>query len=202
MIKPELNILSFHGLYSKGHELEILVNALEFEAEERGINVVTSQHDYPVLKLRQGWKQWAREMVAEYILKCLALEYRKFPQALCYVICHSNGTYGIANALEKYWYEKPAMYDKIKIDKLFLFGSVIPSDYDWDRFRETEVVNFIGSRDFVSGIAPLYGMGNSGKYGFNINSINLTEIYTDWKHSDFVADTNFDLIKDQFFNTL
>ena len=51
----ELNILSFHGLYSQGNNLEILINALEFEAEENGIDVVTSQHDYPVLKIWHGF---------------------------------------------------------------------------------------------------------------------------------------------------
>ena len=195
----ELNILSFHGLYSQGNNLEILINALEFEAEENGIDVVTSQHDYPVLKIWQGWSKWAREIIAEYILKCLALEYRKFPEAECWSICHSNGTFGMANALNKYFYQKQGLYDTIRLDKLILFGSVIKDDFDWNRFPQIEVVNFIGRKDRVAGMAPLYGMGASGKHGFYIPAKNLTQIETSWAHSDFVNPENFELIRDNLF---
>jgi len=199
----QLNLVSFHGLYSQGDNLEILVNALEFEAENRGFDVITSQHDYPVLKLRQGWKKWAREMVAEYILKCLALEFYKFPKALCYVLCHSNGTFGIMNALNRYYYDKKGFYDRIKVDKIMLFGCVIPTDFDWNEFPDISVVNFIGSKDRISGAAgKFYGMGSSGKDGFEIDAPNLKQYYTDWKHSGFVEPENFELIKCELFREI
>lgn len=195
----QLNFISFHGLLSQGDNLEILVNALEFEAGERGIDVVTSQHDYPVLKLWQGRKRWAREMVREYILKSLALEYRKFPSSELILLCHSNATFGLTNALNRYYYEKPGLYDKIKIDKILLFGSVIPRDFNWDRFPHIHVINFVGSRDIVSGFSKFYGMGSSGRKGFTYPAPNLNQHYTDWKHSDFVEPENFELIRDEVF---
>ncbi len=199
----QLNFISFHGLYSQGNNLEILVNGLEFEAETRGIDVVTSQHDYPMLKLWQGRKKWAREIIREYILKCLALEYRKFPGAELDVLCHSNATFGIMNALNRYCYEKPGLYDRINISRIMLFGSVVPRDFDWNRFPEIKVVNFVGSRDRISGLAgKFYGMGSSGKKGFKTNPHNLKQIKTDWRHSDFVLPENFDLIKDEVFKEI
>lgn len=192
----QLNLISFHGLYSQGSNLEILVNALEFQAEERGIDVVASQHDYPVLGLWQGRKPWARKMVREFLLKCLALEYRKFPEALTYVLCHSNGTFGMMNALNQY-HEKGWSYDKIKIDKIMLFGCVIPRSFDWNRFPDINVVNFVGSKDIVSRMSKFYGMGDSGYKGFKIDAPNLKQYYTDWKHSDFVDPLNFELIKSE-----
>ncbi len=102
----ELNLISFHGLYSQGKNLEILVNGLEAEAELRDIEVVTSQHDYPKLNMTMGFRSWARDIVRDYILKCLALEFYKFPEAKIYVFCHSNATWGISRALEKYWQPK------------------------------------------------------------------------------------------------
>lgn len=197
----QLNFISFHGLYSQGNNLEILVAALEFEAEGRSIDVVTSQHDYPVLKLWQGRKRWAREMVREYILKSLALEYRKFPGAELILLCHSNATFGLMNALDRYYYEKPGLYDRIKIDHILLFGSVIPRDFDWNRFPDIRVANFIGNKDIVSSMSRFYGMGDSGRRGFKIDTLvpNLKQYYTDWKHSDFVEPENFELIKDEVF---
>ncbi len=198
----KLNLVSFHGLYSQGDNLEILVNGLEAEAEMRGIDVVTSQHDYPVLKLWQGRKRWARGMVREFMLKCFALEYRKFPGAGLITLWHSNATLGGMNALNRYYYDKAGLYDKIRIKTILLLGSVIPCDFNWGLFPEIEVINFVGSRDWVSGFAgKFYGMGSSGKKGFNIESSNLTQIYTDWKHSDFVLPENFDFIKSEVFKS-
>ncbi len=197
----QLNFVSFHGLYSQGNNLEILVNALEFEAEKRGIDVVTSQHDYPMLKIWQGRKRWAREIVKEYMLKCLALEYRKFPKASLVLLCHSNATFGIMNVLNSYYYEKEGLYDKIKIDSIMLFGSVIPKEFDWNRFSSINVVNFVGRKDIVSGFAgKFYGMGSSGKKGFKIKAYNLKQVYTKWRHSDFVLEKNFDIVEKEVFS--
>ncbi len=197
----QLNFVSFHGLYSQGNNLEILVNSLEFEAEEKGIDVVTSQHDYPMLKIWQGRKRWAREIVKEYMLKCLALEYRKFPSADLILLCHSNASFGITNVLNRYYFEKKGLYDKIKINKILLFGSVIPKEFDWNRFPHINVVNFVGSKDIVSGFAgKFYGMGSSGRKGFKIEASNLKQIYTKWRHSDFVIHKNFDIIRNEVFS--
>lgn len=197
----QLNIISFHGLYSQGNNLEILVNALEFEAEARGYDVAASQHDYPVLKIRQGRKKWARDMVREFILKCLALEYRKFPEARLVVLCHSNATFGIMNALDRYSANRH-LYDKIRIDTLLLFGCVMPRDFMWARYPLISVTNFVGSKDIVSSMSRFYGMGNAGQKGFVHAASNLTQVYTDWKHSDFVKEVNFNLIKAEFFGDL
>lgn len=198
----QLNFVSFHGLLSQGDNLEILVNALEFEAEGRGIDVVTSQHDYPVLGVWQGRKKWARDMVREFILKCLALEYRKFPGAELVLLCHSNATFGIMNALNRYYYEEPGLYDRIKIDDIMLFGSVIPRDFDWSRFPDINITNFVGSKDIVSGFSKFYGMGSSGKKGFIPPAPNLNQVWTDWRHSDFIEPLNFELIKNEIFKEI
>ncbi len=195
----ELNFISFHGLKSRGNNLYILVSSLEAEAKNRGIKVVTSQHDYPVLSIREGRRKWARKIIPEFILKCLALEYRKFPRAKLKVLMHSNATFGGKNALNRYYYEKAGLYDKIKIDEILLFGSVIPRDFNWNRFPDIKVTNFVGSKDIVSRFARFYGMGSSGQKGFRVEAPNLTQYYNKWRHSDFVLPKNFDYIKDIVF---
>ncbi len=193
----DINIISFHGLYSQGDNLEILVNHLESDIEFKGMNVVTSQHDYPMLGVWQGRKKWAREMVAEYILKVLALEYRKFPEAKTWILAHSNGTFGLMNALERYYDLGLKAYDKINIDKICLFGCVIPRRFRWSKYLRIDVQNFVGSKDMVSRASRLYGMGNSGQRGFKHESNNLRQYYSKWKHSDFVSPRNYEYIRNK-----
>ena len=196
----ELNLVSFHGLYSQGDNLEILVNGLEAEAKARGIDVVTSQHDYSKLKVLRGWGKHSRDMVREFMLKCLSLEFYKFPEAKLIVLWHSNSTYGGERALTKYYIDSPGLCEKIRIDKILLFGSVISRYCDWERFPDIDVANFVGSKDRVSWFAgKFYGMGDSGKKGFVYPSPNLTQHLTDMKHSGFVEPEYFDLIKDEVF---
>ncbi len=193
----ELNIVSFHGLYSQGNNLEILVNGLEAEAKMKGVTVVTSQHDYPKLRVTMGMRKWARNIVRDYILKCLALEFYKFPEAELIVICHSNATWGISRAFESYYDTNAGLCEKIRVDKLILFGSTVKRDFDWGKYP-TDVINFVGTKDRVVWFSKFYGMGTSGRRGFipenRIN--NLTQFFKPWKHSDFVLPKNFDFIKD------
>lgn len=200
----KLNLVSFHGLYSqKGKNLEILVNGLEAEAELRGIDVVTSQHDYTKLKVLRGRSRHSRDMVREFMLKCLSLEFYKFPEAKLITLWHSNATFGGERALTKYYIDDVGLCEKIRIDKLLLFGSVIPRDCDWSRFPDIEVVNFVGSRDKVSWLAgKFYGMGNSGKKGFTYPAPNLNQHLTNMRHSGFVEPEYFDLIKDEVFKEI
>ncbi len=193
----DLNLISFHGLYSQGDRLEILVNGLEAEAELKGIDVVTSQHDYPKLNVTMGTRKWARDIVRDYILKCLALEFQKFPEAKIYVFCHSNATWGISRAIEEYYYQE-GLCERMRIDRLFLFGSTIKRNFEW-AWYPLQVTNFVGTKDRVVWLSKLYGMGWSGKKGFKGNPSNLTQHYNDWKHSDFVLPENFDFIKDEVF---
>lgn len=193
----KLNLIFFHGLKSEGDNGEILVNGLEAEAELRGIDVVTSMHDYPNLNMIRGMNPWARDMVRDYMLMCLALEYRKHPDRKLYVFCHSNATWGISRALEKYYGKSKGLCDRIRIDKLFLFGSTIKRDYDWSIYP-IDVVNFVGTKDRVVWLSKLYGMGWSGRRGFK-SDCNVTQYYNDWRHSDFVLPKYFDFIRDVVF---
>jgi hypothetical protein len=198
----KLNLVSFHGLYSQGDNLEILVNGLEAEAEKRGIDVVTSQHDYPRLNATMGVRRWARNIVKDYILKCLSLEFYKFPDRLLYVLLHSNATWGGSRAIQDYYWDWNGYghtHEKIRIDRLFLFGSTIRRDFDWSMYPDIDVVNFVGTKDRVVWFSKLYGMGWSGRKGFKEKSPNLTQHYNKWRHSDFVLPENFDFIKDEVF---
>ena len=129
-------------------------------------------------------------------LESLAKERLKHPEAKICAIFHSYATYGIWNALAEYK-KKPHKYDLIRLDKIILLGSVISRKADWSIYPDIEVINFVGTKDRVSGLARFYGMDNSGKKGFKIKAPNLTQYYTRWKHSDFVLPENYEFIRDR-----
>lgn len=165
-----------------------------------GIDVVTSQHDYPKLNATMGFRRWARDIVRDYILKCLALECCKYPDRKLIVICHSNATWGISRAVGKYYKHYYWDKDKISIHRIVLFGSTIKRNWDWGKYKSIEsVVNFVGTRDRVVWLSKLFKMGWSGRKGFKINAPNLTQVYNPWKHSDFVLEKNLDVIKEEVF---
>lgn len=194
----QINKLSYHGLYSQGNNLSIFDNRLEFDLESKGLRVVVSQTDYPVLGAFAGIKPWNRKVVPIIFLESLAKNRYKFPGAEIWLSCHSNATLGIMNALAEYKKNRHK-YDPIKIDRLFLFGCVIPRKFDWGIHPEIEVHNFIGSKDRVSSMARLWFAGNSGQKGFIPEPPNLTQYHTDWKHSDFVLPKNYEFIRDIMF---
>ncbi len=191
-------MVSFHGLHSQGDNLEILVNRLEHDIETSpvGIDVVTSQHDYPKLGVIKGMGKWERDCVREFILKCLSLEFYKFPDREQIVICHSNATFGIYNALLKMDQEA---CERFRIDKLILFGSTIPCDFDWNEYS-IKVVNFIGKKDKVVWLSKYYGMGRSGRDGFSISAPNLKQIACEWSHSQYADDFSYGVIRGEIIN--
>ncbi len=196
MTVRKINLVSFHGLRSQGDNLEILVNRLEhdIEASPVGVDVITSQHDYPRLGIIKGMGGWERDCVREFILKCLSLEFYRDLSREIIVLCHSNATFGLYNALEKYKYSRSEC-ERLKIDRLLLFGSTIPCDFNWGDYPDIQVINFIGKKDKVVRFGKLYGMGRSGRNGFSISAPNLKQISCEWTHSQFADDASYGVIR-------
>lgn len=195
----KIHIVSFHGLYSQGDNLETLVERLRVHGEVLGYDITTSQHDYPKLNATMGYFKWSRDIVRDYILKCLALEYQKHSDRYLIVICHSNATWGISRAIGKYNEDVEFTCDRTDVSKIILFGSTIKRNYNWGRYPEIDVVNFVGTKDKVVWFSKLFKMGWSGRKGFKIAANNLTQIWSAWRHSDFVLPKNFELIKQHVF---
>jgi len=80
---------------------------------------------------------------------------------------HSNGTYVLASALQR--------YRTLRVDRVAFAGSVVPRDYDWrsriDNGQVKAVRNYVGSIDVVVGIFPCFlelcGSRELGSAGFN-----------------------------------
>ena len=193
----KINLVSFHGLYSQGDNLEDLVDRLKVEAELNDIDIVTSQHDYPKLNMAMGYFRWSRDVVRDKILDCLSIEYYKHSDRKLVVLCHSNATWGISRAIGKFYNDKDFIHDPINVSKIVLFGSTIKRNYDWGRYPSIGVVNFVGTKDRVVWLSKFYKMGWSGRKGFKVKAPNLIEIVNPWRHSDFVLPENFEVIANE-----
>ncbi len=195
-----IKVISFHGLYSRGDNLETLTRKLTRDLREQGHKVISVQHDYPKLNATMGFFSWSRDIVRDYMYKCLQLEESVNQGWYTIVITHSNATWGISRVIGKYMIlptssVKQTISERpFHIDRLVLFGSTIKRNYDWSRYP-LDVINFVGTKDRVVLFAKLFKMGWSGRKGFKLNVHNLKQIFNPWKHSDFVLEDNYDLIK-------
>lgn len=106
------------------------------------------------------------------------------------IMVHSLGTWIVARAIQK--------YPKIKFDKIFLFGSIIPSDFDWYNLIINDQVNsIIYEKANSDGVVPwsfiFTGSFNpSSKKGFSQESPFVEPVMvTKFGHSDFQYSERF-----------
>jgi pimeloyl-ACP methyl ester carboxylesterase len=113
---------------------------------------------------RQKYVNWFMDQYTETLAR-----YPKVNEI--HFIGHSNGTYLLTSALEK--------YRSLKINRLVLGGSVVRTNYDWDKRIERKQVqlvnNYVASDDLVVALLPRFFeawpaslLGNDiGSAGFN-----------------------------------
>jgi predicted esterase len=117
-------------------------------------------------------------------------------------IGHSNGTYVLASALEK--------YSTLKVGRIAFAGSVVRRDYDWDAIasRIGKIRNYVGSGDWVVGWFPRLfelwpfslvnrDVGSAGFNGFNqARAKELETKYVRGSHGAALVPTNIPSIVD------
>jgi len=113
---------------------------------------------------RQKNVRWFMDQVTE-----LMAQYPNLTPEEIHFIGHSNGTYILASALER--------YATLKVGRAALAGSVIRRDFPWSGYpgRITQVRNYVGSEDWVVGLLarvfelPVFNLLNRdiGSAGFN-----------------------------------
>lgn len=108
------------------------------------------------------------------------------------IIAHSFGTYIVGEMIKR--------DPRLKVHRLILCGSVLPSDFDWVKHREqvdalgdadhpiSHVINDCGWRDVwpVLAKSATWGYGAAGRYGFNTPPV--VDRFHALGHSDFFDD--------------
>jgi len=177
-----LNIVSVHGVYSKGGDLATLCEQVSGDVGLSADRVKVSTIDYGVLLLILERMPFVRNLIAMIVANRLAACSYKYPNAKTVVVAHSFGTWATCEALRK-WGEE------FRMNALVLFGSVVSRNFDFSKFPDVEVHNIIGKKDIVVLSGALWGTGWSGIFGFkkdykHIND-NLIEIKISKGHSGY-----------------
>lgn len=176
--KVKVVVASIHGIMTKGKNLHRVMGQIKHDIPDAHYTEVNYGYTNAIL----NFTPWARNITRDYIafrLSCLSYKYRN---AKIITIAHSNGTYALGNALDK-WYANGGM----RVGQIILVGSVIKRKYDWSRFPDIDVVNIVATRDWVSFLSKwIYGMGQSGVSGFKHCYENLTEYRFKMGHTGYV----------------
>lgn len=124
--------------------------------------------DFLILPKRQNNVKW---FVNEF-----AMYYAKFPNAKFSFVGHSNGTYIVASALEK--------YHALKLHRIVVAGSVIRCDYPWDSLvkqgRLHELRNDLADSDWAVAYCARYmeSWNDLTKRLFNLQFKHFSDIGT------------------------
>lgn len=130
---------------------------------------------------------WARMAKVRWLRETYQREFHDQPGTargeLPSIVAHSFGTYILGNALLRYPY--------LRFNKVLLCGSILPTDFPWDRLIERGQVqavrNEFGSEDIwtraVGWFVP--GTGPSGLTGFDVRHPRLEQERFDFAHSEY-----------------
>ncbi len=180
----KINIITIHGIRSNGAILEATaLEALQALPDDGYSHGMVTPIDYPRVLAIMHHIPFVRKVIEWGIARRLheiALMYPDFEHV---VMAHSNGSRALSRVLEtaQSKYVNIKSYEDFRIKKILLFGCIIPRNYDWSRFPNIEIVNFIGTKDK----AVLFSRGWSGRLGFKKFSRNINQYRFKGGHSDY-----------------
>jgi hypothetical protein len=182
MLRPKRKIvMSVHGIRTRG-------------AWQKQIAPLISESGWIYYPLDYGYfsaLHFALPFVRKAKIKWFCDQFdnvrKQYPGVRPSVVCHSNGTYIVANALKA--------YPHIHLDKIILCGSIVRTDFDWNtifvRKQATLVRNEIGIKDIWALRAHWLAWGDtgpSGQCGFSVKNNRLSEAtFPEYGHASFQA---------------
>lgn len=158
-----------HGIRDMGLWTIRVSEAIETTAQQLGQSVETITAGYGYFPMLRFLFFGARQVNVRWFMDRYTEALARYPQAKISYVGHSNGTYLLASALER--------YRACRIHHVAFAGSVVPKQYPWDRLRAEERVqavrNDIASADWIVGVFPgLFellhwaDLGTAGHNGF------------------------------------
>lgn len=188
-------VFVMHGIRDEGDWTLRLKRMLE--DADPDLVAITSQYGYfPMARFlllgdRQKNVRWFMDQYTE--------AFAKYPDAKTWsFVGHSNGTYILASALER--------YRELRVDRVAFAGSVVPKRFAWSDFapdRVDTVRNYVADSDCVVAIFPRFfellhelfgwrekgGVGSAGFSGFDDQFVHDQEVrYVSGGHSTVVSE--------------
>ena len=147
-------IYILHGIRDYGTWAERLRSVLEKELEGQGLNeVAVTPPKYGYFPMAPFILYWDRQRNVRKFMDEYTENIARYPNAEDFdFIGHSNGTYILASALQR--------YPTLKVRNVLFAGSVVPKGYRWrelvDAGRVSKVRNVVATGDWVVAIFPRF----------------------------------------------
>jgi pimeloyl-ACP methyl ester carboxylesterase len=163
-------VFVIHGIRDRGYWTKKLARKIkEHAGATASFQSITASYGYfPMLPFVLPWRR--REKV-QWLMDQYAETRAIYPNAEFHYVGHSNGTYLVAAALEK--------YRAARFKRIVFAGSVVRTNYDWSRLiregRVEKVLNFVATSDWVVALFPkafslplyrAFDLGSAGHDGF------------------------------------
>jgi hypothetical protein len=184
-------IISVHGILSDNKNMHDTMEAIKDRFQLRGNAIHYKEINYGYTRALVNMLTWSRNVVRDNVSARIANASNKYRNAKIIVLGHSNGTWAIGRGIEK-WYPTTSM----RIDLLILVGCVLKRKFRWNRFSKIQVLNIVGTKDWVSLISKwTYRMGQAGVKGFKHRTRNLRQVEYKMGHTGFVDVARPEILK-------
>ena len=188
-------VFVMHGIRDFGHWTGQVGDAVRDEAKRKETRVEVATPGYGYFPMAGFLLQPERQQKVREFMDAYTELLARYPAARVSFIGHSNGTYLLGSALQRY----PAS----RFHHVVLAGSVLPAKYPWDHYIQTErvaaVQNYVATADWVVGIFPQFmglfpqaDLGGAGHTGFTSSEAQRHQvIYITGQHAAALVQENY-----------
>lgn len=159
-------IFVIHGIRDLGHWTQKIARRIRKHGLGPTRKIETETASYGFFPMLPFLFPWCRREKVEWLMDRYTRAKALYPKAQFSFVGHSNGTYLLADALER--------YPSVRFRHVVFAGSVVRNGYPWSRLlRERKVgavLNYIATADWVVAGFPKWlgcvGLGAAGHDGF------------------------------------
>jgi predicted esterase len=189
-----------HGIRDFGFWTSRLSAAVRAEGSRRGARVETVTSDYGYFPMINFLFQPERQKNVRWFMDQYTEARARYPSATISFIGHSNGTYLLASALQR--------YKACTFHRAVFAGSVVNRNFDWPQYvaqrRINAVQNYVATADIVVAIFPAVfehlrrtkaDLGSAGHTGFARRDPPVYQVtYVTGGHGAALDPRNFDAL--------
>lgn len=191
----ETALLTHHSVFNEPEKIVVLIHGIRTHAEwQERLKGLLATHNIKAYPIGYGFYDvlrflcpfLTRRRPQERVARELRSVRVNHPAAEISVVAHSFGTYVVTEVL--------ADATDIRLHRLLLCGSVVPTNYRWDKIRSRvtgAILNDAGVKDIWPALSKMtWGYGPSGTVGFKTADV---EDRFHWcGHSGFFEDDHME----------
>ncbi|MFK8034050.1 MAG: esterase/lipase family protein [Hyphomicrobiales bacterium] len=163
-------VFVLHGIRDRGFWTKKIAARVREKADDASISLISRTPSYGYFPILPFLLPWYRRQKVEWFMDHYVEAAAVYYDADMHFLGHSNGTYLAARALQD--------YPIVSFKRIFFAGSVVRTDYEWDKLvasgRVEKIFNVVATADWVVAIFPnglrflqsFFDLGGAGHVGF------------------------------------